>query len=257
MCDYRDDVSDLHVHFERLRESEEPERSAREEAARCAAEDAEPGTLRQLLEVYVGHLEKHGKQSAKDVRSIFNAHVFHAAPDIAERKATQVAIDQFVGLISTLTEAGKGRTAAKLRSYLRAAYSLAIGSKIDPDAPFILRSFETNPVASVGVRALSKYNRVRSVSWTSPKWVCFFVGSKRCVMVYKRTLKVPSDVRAQLLSRRLGGVQNRYCNHRYYALEKKQAPERWARHLTKLGGTKGVDLTVPREGAADVVRPSL
>jgi hypothetical protein len=44
-------------------------------------------------------------------------------------------------LISALTEVGKGRTATKLRSYLRAAYSLAISSKTDPDAPLILRSF--------------------------------------------------------------------------------------------------------------------
>jgi hypothetical protein len=97
------------------------------------------------------------------VRSIFNTHVFEAASDVAERKATDVTVDDFVRLIGALTEAGKGRTAAKLRSYLRAAYSLAISSKTDPDAPVILRAFgiNTNPVASVGARALSKYNRAR------------------------------------------------------------------------------------------------
>jgi hypothetical protein len=97
---YRDGVTDLHAHFERQRESEERARAAEEKAARSAAEDAKRGTLRQLLEVYVGHLEKHGKQSARDVRSIFNTHIFEAAPDIAVRKATEVTVDQFVGLIS-------------------------------------------------------------------------------------------------------------------------------------------------------------
>ena len=48
------------------------------------------------------------------------------------------------------------------------------------------------------------------------------------------SLKVPSDVRAQLLSHGLGGVQNRHYDRHDYALEKKQALERWARHLTKL-----------------------
>jgi len=98
------------------------------------------------------------------VRSIFNTHVFDAAPDVAARKASEVKVDDFVRLIGKLTEAGKGRTAAKLRSYLRAAYSLAIASKTDPDAPMTLQAFgiEANPVASVGARRLSKYNRTRN-----------------------------------------------------------------------------------------------
>ena len=67
---YRDGVTDLHGHFERQRESEERARAAEEEAARRAAEEAKNCTLGRLLEVYVGHLERHGKQSAQDVRSI-------------------------------------------------------------------------------------------------------------------------------------------------------------------------------------------
>lgn len=74
-------------------------------------------------------------QSAKDVNSIFTAHVFRAAPEIASRQAAEVSIDDFVRIIGTLTEAGKGRTAAKLRSYLRAAHSLAIRSRTDPSIP--------------------------------------------------------------------------------------------------------------------------
>jgi len=65
-------------------------------------------------------------------------------------------------LLARLTEAGKGRTAGKLRSYLRAAYSLAMRAKTDPDAPLVMRTFgiSTNPIASIG--ALSKYNRSRT-----------------------------------------------------------------------------------------------
>jgi integrase len=354
---YRDGVTDLHAHFERQRESEERARVAEEDAARRAAEDAKCGTLRQLLEVYVGHLEKHGKQSARDVRSIFNTHVFEAAPDTADRKATEVTVDQFVALISALTEVGKGRTAAKLRSYLRAAYSLAISSKTDPDAPLTLRSFgiEANPLASVGARALSKYNRARkrvldasemgALLWRIEALrdgaqkdalrLLLFLGGQRPMQLLRATsadvdlkagtvtlydgkgsrreprrhvlplvkqaaeilerrlewanagiplfsiddrttmrhetlsvavgeisaemlkakearevfelrdlrrtvetmlagLKVSSDVRAQLLSHGLGGVQNRHYDHHDYTAEKKQALERWARHLTKL-----------------------
>jgi integrase len=52
-------------------------------------------------------------------------------------------------------------------------------------------------------------------------------------------LKVSSDVRAQLLSHGLGGVQQRHYNMHEYALEKKQALEKWARHLEKLRAGEG------------------
>jgi integrase len=48
------------------------------------------------------------------------------------------------------------------------------------------------------------------------------------------SLKVSSDVRAQLQSHGLGGIQQRHYDRHSYALEKKQALERWARHLTRL-----------------------
>lgn len=359
---YRDGITDLHTHFERQREAEERARKAEEEAARRAAEEAQRGSLHQLLNVYIGHLEKHGKQSAKDVRSIFSTHVFEAAPGVAARKATEVTVDEFVRLISRLTEVGKGRTAAKLRSYLRAAYSLAISSKTDPDAPVALQTFgiETNPVASVGARRLSKYNRARNRVLDASEMGAFlrrvdalgdgvqkdvlklllFLGGQRpmqllrvtaadidlragTVTLYDRkgarseprrhllplvkqaaeilerrlvrandeeplfstdgrttmrhetisvlvseisremlgakesredfelrdlrrtaetmlaSLKVPSDVRAQLLSHGLGGVQNRHYDRHDYALEKKQALDRWARYLVKLRAGQG------------------
>jgi integrase len=365
---YRDGVTDLHGHFERQRELEERSRAAEEEVARRVAEEAKNCTLGRLLEVYVGHLERHGKQSAQDVRSIFKKHVLETAPDVSERRATDVTADDFVVLISKLTEAGKGRTAAKLRSYLRAAYSLAISSKTDPDAPIVLRAFgiNTNPVAGVGARALSRYNRARNRVLDASEMGAFlrrvdalpdgaqkdvlrlllFLGGQRpmqllrvspadidlragTVTLYdgkgarreprrhvlplvtqaaeilerrlqwahagtplfstdgrstmrhetmsalvseistellrakqvredfelrdlRRTtetmlaaLKVPSDIRAQLLSHGLGGVQNRHYDRHDYALEKRQALERWARHLTKLKATETTTAPAP------------
>jgi integrase len=376
---YRDGVTDLHAHFERQRELEERARGAEEEAARRAAEDAKHGTLRQLLDVYVGHLEKHGKQSARDVRSIFTVHVSEAAPEIAERKATEVTVDQFVTLISALTEAGKGRTAAKLRSYLRAAYSLAISSKTDPDAPLIFRSFgiEANPVANVGARRLSKYNRARNRVLDTSEMGAFlgrvdairdgvqkdvlklllFLGGQRPMQLLRVTaadidlqagtvtlydgkgarteprrhvlplvrqaaeilerrlreaggaplfsadgrttvrhetisvlvsqisaemlkvkesreefelrdlrrtaetmlaaLKVPSDVRAHLLSHGLGGVQNRHYDRHDYAPEKKDALVRWMRHLTRLKSEKNVRAVGIRENNREMAQSEL
>jgi hypothetical protein len=115
-----------------------------------------------VLPAHTNSLKRLGKQSARDVESIFSTHVFDAEPDLASKKAAGVTIDDFVVLIGKLTEAEKGRTAAKLRSNLRAAYSLAIKSKTDPSAPQTMRTFgiNANPLASVG--ALAQFSKARS-----------------------------------------------------------------------------------------------
>lgn len=358
---YRGGVTDLHGHVEREREAAERARRAAEEAARRAAEDAQRGTLRQLLDAYVAHLERLGKQSTKDVRSIFTKHVLEEAPDLAGRKATECSVDDFVGIIGKLVDAGKGRTAGKLRAYLRAAYSLAIRSRTDPEAPLTMRSFgiTTNPIAGIG--ALSRFSRARDRALSAPELAAFlrridglqpgaqrdalqlllFLGGQRPVQMLRlkapdvdlsagtvtlydpkgarqqprphvlplvkdaaallkrrlealaegepvfstdgehpmrvetigaavdeivtamrkadppearedfqlrdlrRTcetmmaaLKISSDVRAQLQSHGLGGVQKRHYDRHSYAAEKMQALKKWDRHLATLRAAK-------------------
>ena len=48
------------------------------------------------------------------------------------------------------------------------------------------------------------------------------------------SLGVSSDVRAQLQSHGLGGVQQRHYDRHDYMLEKRQALETWRRHLERL-----------------------
>jgi integrase len=352
---YRSGITNLHEHFERERKADEMARLAAEEAARREREAALRSTLRQLLETYIGHLKRLGKQSARDVESIFSTHVFDTEPDLASKKAAEITIDDFVLLIGKLTEAGKGRTAAKLRSYLRAAYSLAIKSKTDPSAPQTMRTFgiNANPLASVG--ALAQFSKARSRVLNGLELgaflkrvealeegakkdalrLCILSGGQRPMQLLRArpadvdlsantitlrdtkgarreprvhivplvrdaklildrrlnalkdneplfstdhktsvrletisvlvteiaaemvrekearepfqlrdlrrtaetmlaSLKVSSDVRAQLQSHGLGGIQQRHYDRHSYALEKKQALERWARHLTRL-----------------------
>lgn len=170
---YRSGVTDVHEHFDRLRKAEEQARKAAEEAARRELEAAQRSTLKQLLAAYVGHLERQQKESARDVRSLFDRHVYDADPLLTNRKAAELSTEDFVDLIGRLTETGKGRTAAKLRSYLRAAYALAIRSRTDPSAPMALRSFgvTSNPVANIGT--LAKYNRVRDRVLSAPELAAF------------------------------------------------------------------------------------
>lgn len=349
---YRSGITDIHGHLKREREAEERRLRIEREAAIRAQGERERGNLQELMRVYVEYLERGEKQSAGDVRSIFSLHVTDAAPDVATQKAAEVSVEDFVRLIAKLVEAGKGRTAAKLRSYLRAAYSLAIRSRTDPDVPLVMRTFgiTSNPVAAID--ALSRYNRTRERALTAPEFsafmarlnllpatpqkdaieLCIFLGGQRpvqllrlraadvdlaagLVVLYDRkgarkrprrhvvpltsrarailkrrlmalreneplfstdgkrpmrietltnfvaaiaeemmscreslelfqlrdvrrtaetllaSIEVSSDVRAQIQSHGLGGVQQRHYDKHSYLAEKRQALEQWARYL--------------------------
>ena len=135
---------------------------SQEEARQRAQEEARRAALGPLLNTYIAHLEQLRKSSAKDVKNIFKNHVFDANPALVLRKAADITVDDFVALISTLVKDGKGRTAGKLRSFLRSAYELAIRSKTDPALPQAMRTFGivVNPLASTA--ALSQFNRTRN-----------------------------------------------------------------------------------------------
>jgi integrase len=169
---------DLHAADERAREAERRQEEAeeaarqaeiaaqrlaaevaREEAERVAAdrERAAKYNLRALCEAYAAHLERQGKASAADVRRLFAAHVYNVPDGPAGRPAREVDARDVAALLRRLVEAGKGRTAGKLRSSLRAAYALAFMADLNADVPAELIPFriEANPVAPT--KALTKY----------------------------------------------------------------------------------------------------
>ncbi len=166
---HRDEESkDVRAHLEAQAEAERlaSEAAEREMLERQRLEAAERAaqahyTLRRLLEVYADKLAAAGKQSARDARGIFERHVFLAFPDLAAQPARSATARDVVAMLRRLTEQGKGRTAGKLRSYLRAAYALALRAELDPEAPADLIRFDltANPVAATD--ALGAHNRAR------------------------------------------------------------------------------------------------
>ena len=163
---------DVRAHLEReaaRRAAEEQAAEAAQRAALAAEAAAGQYTLARLLDAYVAHLRKQGKQSAGDAANIFANHVTKAHPAIAALPANAVTKRDIVAMLQTLTEGGKGRTAAKLRSYLRAAFALGAGALDDPDAPAALAPFaiESNPVATTA--SLAKYNRALERALTEPE----------------------------------------------------------------------------------------
>jgi integrase len=105
--------------------------------------------LRKLLDTYVAHLKTEGRRSHADARQIFDRHVVEPWPKVADAPAADLTPDQVLDMLRRLIEAGKGRTANKLRSYLRAAYQCALDVRMVASIPLAFKAFSVavNPVA--------------------------------------------------------------------------------------------------------------
>ncbi|MBL8325623.1 MAG: integrase [Rubrivivax sp.] len=132
-----------------LREARVEERAAFEERKVAQAERA-TRTLARLFETYVGHLRSQGRRSHADAANIFRNHVAEAWPKIADKPAAEVKAEDVLDILRRLVERGHGRTANKLRAYLRAANQCAIDVRAVATLPVAFRAFqiEVNPVAS-------------------------------------------------------------------------------------------------------------
>ena len=121
-------------------------------AAKLAAAtkaEASKQTLQRLLDQYCDHLESLGRMSHKDARSIFALHVTEPWPKIVNLPANQVTGEQVADMMRRVLELGKGRTANKLRSYIRAAYQTARASRSKASIPVAFKLFNVvnNPAA--------------------------------------------------------------------------------------------------------------
>src|SRR5690606_18489716 len=98
-------------------------------------------------------LEERGAQSTLDVRTLVRLHLEQACPRIAEVPASEVTPEHIMTVLRRLVEAGKGRTANKLRAYIRAAFQTALAAKYKASLPSALSKFGvTNNPAAVTFR---------------------------------------------------------------------------------------------------------
>lgn len=106
-------------------------------------------TLQKLLDTYVDHLKTQGRRSHADAHRLFQIHVAQAWPALAEAPAVDLTPDQVLDMLRRLIENGKGRTANKLRSYLRAAYQCALDVRTLAAIPVAFKTFGVtfNPAA--------------------------------------------------------------------------------------------------------------
>lgn len=158
-------VRNLREHFAA---QEQAERTTREIAERQAAR----GTLQSLLDAYVATLAD--RPSAKDARLMFKLHINEAFPDLASTPAAEVQPEQLRDALARLIEAGKGRTAGKLRSYLRAAFALASRARLDPAVPGAFAAFDVTANPADRLPALAQFNGTRDRALTLPELRAFW-----------------------------------------------------------------------------------
>lgn len=156
------DDGDVAAHLQRVKQEEEA--AAQAQAAAQAAADAELAnaskySLIALCNEYVAYLKANEKESAGNMESLVRCHIKNT--EWAPLPAKTFAPKQATTLLRKIVEDGTGRTAAKVRSMLHAAFNLALRAESDPLAPASLIPFgiELNPIASTA--ALSKFNQTR------------------------------------------------------------------------------------------------
>ena len=127
----------------------ERQQQAEQATAKAAELEAEKYTLKNLLEAYCDYLKELERKSHADARSIFKNHIFEQWPDVAALPANRVTDEQIADMMRRVIEAGKDRTANKLRSYVRAAYQVAKASRSKASIPVAFKSYNvrTNPAA--------------------------------------------------------------------------------------------------------------
>ena len=113
--------------------------------------EMEARTLGALCEVYADFLEREGKGAHRDARGLLRLHL----GALRDTPASKVTAKEVAAAVRRLVEAGKARTAGKLRSYLSAAYALALRAESDPSAPAAAIGFNVsaNPAAAVKARS--------------------------------------------------------------------------------------------------------
>lgn len=117
--------------------------------AKAATLAAAQYTLKNLLTHYCDYLEGLGRRSHSDARSIFKLHVVDKWPEIANLPANSVTGEQIADMMRKVIESGKARTANKLRSYIRAAYQVALAARSKASIPLHFKAYNvrSNPGA--------------------------------------------------------------------------------------------------------------
>jgi len=148
-------------------EQREADRARREAEGATAADEAKrKATLGALMLAYVEQLKRDGKASERQVDKAIRRHVKDAWPVLWEKSAEDVTQDDLLSVVARVADAGKLREAAKLRSYLRAAYAAAVRARQDARGLAALRDLRitSNPARDLVTIEGATNSRDRALS---------------------------------------------------------------------------------------------
>ena len=94
--------------------------------------EAAKGTLSDLLNSYVASLERQGKPTAKDARYMFDKHVTGPFPELADKKAHKVSIEDISEVLRLMIQKGVTTSCNRTRSFLHAAFAFGLKADHDP-----------------------------------------------------------------------------------------------------------------------------
>jgi integrase len=217
-----------------LQEREEA-KAAAVEAALAAKRNASRGSLAAMYRVYVSTLQ--GRESHYDAQSIFKLHVSGPFPKLAARPAAQVRAEELRDVLARLIEAGKGRTAAKLRAFLRAAFGMAMRAGLDPTLPEALTAFDIQVNPADRLPSLAQFSKALDRALTLPElhafWrrldaaadgpardalmTCMYLGGQRPTQLLRLTPQLV-DVSGATLTLLDPKGRNRHANPRRHVL---------------------------------------
>lgn len=210
-------------------------KAAAAEAALAATRNASRGSLAAMFRVYVGSLQ--GRESHYDAQSIFKLHVSGPFPKLAARPAGQIKAEELRDVLARLIGAGKGRTAAKLRAFLRAAFSMAMRAGLDPTLPEAMTAFDIQVNPADRLPSLAQFSKALDRALTLPElhafWrrvegatdspardalmACMYLGGQRPTQVLRLTPQMV-DVSGGTLTLLDPKGRNRHANPRRHVL---------------------------------------
>ena len=92
---------------------------------------------------------------------------------MAARPFAQVKAEELRDVLARLIEAGKGRTAVKLRAFLRAAVGMAMRAGLDLTLPAALTAFDIQVNPADRLPSLAQFSKALDLALTLPELHAF------------------------------------------------------------------------------------
>lgn len=163
-------IARYHAGTKDLRAALDAEREAEEAAKREAREAAEREQARErrslgaLVDAYCDDLRAAGKVSHRSARATLHR-ALRDSP-LWTLPAAEVTGEDVTHVLNAVLATGKRREAAKVRSYLRAAFRRAAEARLDPNASAAMRSLAVTHDPLMGVRTIKGAIRARDRALT-------------------------------------------------------------------------------------------